>query len=460
MVFVAITFVLQAAQPGARPVVTGPLSSKAPGDSSHEYPFHSAADDVKANGYVEQEFLMSGVANRYRTEAEADATILDRDHPYRTRLIVRRPSAPSRFDGTVIVEWNNVTAGSDIEAAWVQSHDYFMRAGYVWVGFSAQRVGIEALKRWSPGRYGTLDVTAGGTITNDDLSYDILSDIGRVVRKPGAIDVLGGLKPRRIFATGWSQSGARLATYVNSVQPMGELVFDAVVLQFAGGTGTVRSDLKVKVWKLWSENEVLRFAANRQPDTANLRNWEVAGVSHVDAQIAAIAKLDSRDGIPYPAEGEKCERPPFSHVPFYQVMDAVFDHLVRWVRDGVAPPSAPPIEVSSIKPPARGGQGTSVNTSVLARDGMGNALGGIRLAEIAVPTGINTGENAGDGFCALEGAHVDFDAPTITNLYPNHAAYVAAVRDVTEGNVRAGYILKADADATIAAAERSSVGGH
>lgn len=38
-------------------------------------------------------------------------------------------------------------------------------------------------------------------------------------------------------------------------------------------------------------------------------------------------------------------------------------------------------------------------------------------------------------------------------LYPTHEVYVSAVKDVTEKNVKAGYILQVDADATIAAAE-------
>jgi hypothetical protein len=39
-----------------------------------------------------------------------------------------------------------------------------------------------------------------------------------------------------------------------------------------------------------------------------------------------------------------------------------------------------------------------------------------------------------------------------------HAGYVAAVKQVTEDNLKAGYILKADADATIAEAEKAEVG--
>ena len=45
--------------------------------------------------------------------------------------------------------------------------------------------------------------------------------------------------------------------------------------------------------------------------------------------------------------------------------DAAFDHLQAWVEDGTAPPSAPPIEVTSVGPPA-----------VIARDKNGNSSSG------------------------------------------------------------------------------------
>ena len=41
----------------------------------------------------------------------------------------------------------------------------------------------------------------------------------------------------------------------------------------------------------------------------------------------------------------------------------------------------------------------------IARDSFGNALGGIRLAEHAVATATNSGENTGGGFCFLTGWH-------------------------------------------------------
>lgn len=459
----------------ANPTVTGPVAATAkPGDASHDYPFYAALENLSAAGYVEAEYLLSGTANSYETPDGATGKATGEGHRYQTKLTVRRPADPKKFNGTVIVEWNNVTAGHDLDIDWYQIHDYLMRSGYTYIAVTPQRIGVEALKVWNKDRYGKLDVTADGTITNDALSYDIFADAARAVRHPNGVDLLGGLKPQWLFATGHSQSAARLAIYANSVHPL-DPVFDAIVVH--GGGGKIRTDLgKVKVWKLLSETDVINNqAANRQPDNDNFRSWEVAGDSHVDTQFrASSAALGQRDGNPIapgfspglggrgvqaaqPAQlaaarpaGNPCAEPPYSHVPFYQVMDAAFDHLVEWVRDGKAPPKAPPIDVTSAGPPA-----------VIARDANGNSSGGgIRLAEIAVPTGVNTGLNTGAGFCRLYGSHKDFEAATISALYPTHAAYVAAVRNVTEQNLKAGYILKPEADATIAAAERSDIGNR
>src|SRR4029077_18533740 len=155
----------------ASPVVTGPVAAKAaPGDPGHDYPFFAALEDLKARGYVEQEFFVSGTANRYETPDGATGKVIDGNHKYVTRLVVRRPAAAARFNGTVIVEWNNVTSGHDLDIDWYQIHEHLIRAGYAWVGVTVQRVGVDARTVWNHDRYGLLDVTDGGTIGNDALS--------------------------------------------------------------------------------------------------------------------------------------------------------------------------------------------------------------------------------------------------------------------------------------------------
>ena len=160
------------------PDVIGPIPANLPPgtDLTHSYPQLSSepTDNLSSRGYVEEEFFFQGAATSYATPTLADGFVLSTGHPYKSRMIVRRPADPSKFNGVVLVEWVNVTSGYNLDLHWQASREYLTRHGYAYVGVSAQRVGVQqapyGLTEWSPTRYGTLDVTAGGTITDDSLS--------------------------------------------------------------------------------------------------------------------------------------------------------------------------------------------------------------------------------------------------------------------------------------------------
>ncbi len=424
-------------------------------------PFNASVMDLARHGYVEEEFFINGMARTYDIPRDqmSNAVPAEATHPFRTRLVVRRPVAAAKFNGTVIVEWTNVSEGFDNEVDWFHSGEHFVRSGYAWVGVSAQNVGVAALKQRMADRYASLDVTDNGTVAGDGLSYDIFTAAGNAVRGKFGQSILGGLKPERVIASGHSQSAGRLAAYFNAVHPLAP-VYDAVVLH--GGGGRMRGDLSVKVWKLLAETDVIAQLAVRQPDSDKFRTWEVAGVSHLDythaQQLVKLGLRSKETMLPKPPAGPPrgnitpgpyngCAHPPLSHVPGEYVQDALYDHMVRWLRDGTPPPTAPPIDVimDNGKP-------------TIDRDSFGNALGGIRLAEHAVPTAVNSGENSGTGFCFLTGWHEDFDKTRLGMLYSSHLSYVSDVKAATDRNLKAGYIVKADALKTIANAEQSSVG--
>jgi len=452
--------------------VSGPVAlTSALRDASHGYPFNASTLDLAKQGFVEEEFFIQGVARSYEIPRDqmSNASGSAATHPYKTRIVVRRPTAAGKFNGTAVVEWTNVSEGFDNEVDWFHSAEHFVSAGYAWVGVSAQNVGVSALKQWNADRYATLDVTNGGTVPGDALSYDVFTAAGQAIRGKGTAGVLGALKVERVIATGHSQSAGRLATYFNSVHPLAP-VYDAVVLH--GGGGKMRTDLNVKIWKLLAETDVLGQVASRQADSDKYRTWEVAGTSHLDLKHATeLVKLGLRSketmlpnpppapaagagrrgggpgfgGTPGPFGG--CNHPPLSQIPSEYVQSALYDHLARWLKDGTLPPTAPPIEIST------GGERPAI-----VRDSFGNALGGIRLAEHAVATATNSGENTGGGFCFLTGWHEGFDRAKLKALYSSHSAYVSEVKRITEQNIRIGYVLKADGQRTITQAERSDVG--
>ncbi len=430
------------------PTVTKPAwTSDKIGDVSKNYPFFSPYADLADYGYVQEEFFIEGTANRYNTPTGATGSIIDGGHPYKTRIVVRRPVSRHNFNGTVLLEWQNVTAGYDLDAHFI-SWKHFMQAGYVWVGVSAQRVGVQqpvtGLKDWSPVRYGTLDVTAGGTIMDDSLCYDIFAQAAQAIRCPSGIDPMAGLNAKMVLAIGASQSASRLTVYYNSIHPLHN-VFDGFYL-LVGGYGT-RTDLSTKIFQVVSEREVKSGASRRIADSDNHHTWEIAGAAHSGYDSYLYRKpITGRDGIT-PSSIDCSIKPVFSRTPTFYALNAAYDHLVRWVRDRVPPPSAPLIE------------GTFVGTTfTIARDSYGNALGGLRLPAFDVPIGTNNGaDNGGPAFCLLYGYFAPFDEATLRSLYPTHAAYVDAFKHATYEALRAGYIVKEDADEMIGDAIKAEI---
>ena len=435
------------------PTVTGPIPANAPpGDPSHDYPQVATPLDLASLGYVEEEYFFSGTANVYNTPPLTTATVLSSGHPYKSRVIVRRPTSAAKFNGTVLVEWVNVTSGYNNDVMFRASQDHLIRAGYAYVGVSAQRVGIHGpagLIAWSPARYGTLDVTDHGTVGNDGLSYDVFSQAAQAIRTPVGASILGGLPVQRVVAIGASQSQGRLVTYHNSIHKIAE-VFDGYVL-YLGLGGKLRTDLGVKVFKVDTETDLLFLGevAARQDDSDHLRTWEVAGASHVAfSDFALRVLLVTRDSLPPPTPQLCTQQPALSHTPAFHVLNAVYEHVSRWVTDGTPPPTAPRVNVLSAGPPV----------VVLERTSLGLSTGGIQLSQQAVPTAVDNGVNSGPGLCFLYGSHTPFDAATLSRLYPNHGSYVSALSHVTNDNLAAGYILPEDAQADMQAAAQSDIG--
>ena len=147
--------------------------------------------DLAPLGYVEEEFFVSGTATAYTSAAPLGSdgrwTATPGDD---RRLHDPRPGAPPgvapRFNGTVIVEWLNVSGGLDAAPDWIFAHTMLMREGYAWVGVSAQLVGVDgsggplglnlSLKAVNPVRYAPL-VHPG-----DSFSYDMFSQVAQALR--------------------------------------------------------------------------------------------------------------------------------------------------------------------------------------------------------------------------------------------------------------------------------------
>jgi hypothetical protein len=430
------------------------VASENPGSPGRNYPFFSTDIVLSSFGYVEEEFFYEGTANTYATpEFGKNAEVTRSGIPFRSRMLVRRPATQSRFNGIVIVEWFNVTNGYDTDVLWLYQKEFLVREGYAWVGVSAQDGGVSrvpnGIKVWSPGRYGTLDLTAGGTVTDASLNFDIYSQAGAAVRHVPM--VLGGLTLKQVIAAGQSQSAGRMGPYLNGVHSRAP-IYDAAMLTV--NNTPMRTDLSIPVIKVLSETE--RFNSRTQPDSAKVRVWNVAGSTHSEQySLLSRAAFLQRD-LNLPA-ADACETPARSRVEIRYVYNAAIDWLVKWRNSGAEPPHSPSYvfdETAAAVATGGGGRGGNAPAEKpVKRDAHGIIMGGIRLAEVEAPVALESAE-----LCGLGGTHVPFDTATVKKLYPTHAAYVAKVTAASNAVVKAGFLLRADAAQTIEAAKRSIVG--
>src|SRR6185437_11638232 len=188
----------------ALPTVRGPIVTTA-----RSWPFASTEHsvtrrDLRQVGYEEQEYFISGTARVYEWPAVDRLETFARGR-YTTRILVRRPKDPAKFSGTVIVEALNPSLRYDAAIMWIESQDYFLEHGDVYVGVTIKPVAIQSLQRFDPQRYAALSMknplprsqtcpqsqlppAPGGLppesspATENGLIWDILSQTGALVR--------------------------------------------------------------------------------------------------------------------------------------------------------------------------------------------------------------------------------------------------------------------------------------
>lgn len=446
------------------PTMAGPITGGTKG-----WPFGGTLLELGRLGYREEEYFIEGTASRYRP---APGTELGRDGhwqvepagtaPYTTRFIVYRPNDPATFNGTVVVTWNNVTAGYDLFNA--DSLELF-EEGFVLVAATVQRVAIEGLPplrqglaTWDPERYGSL------SIPSDDYSYDIFTQVARAVgrdRSGAPVDPLGGLAVRHVIAQGASQSAGRLATYLNAVQPLTR-AFDGFLLTIYFGRGAaleagdavvnindrasaprlgealrganlLRDDLGVPVFVVNSELEAIACYGVRQPDTDSFRYWESAGTCHVSVQgqQARVPKYQRDFGATMPVAAG------INRVPMLPLFDAAFHHLHAWLNGGPPPPVQPRVEFEGDPPQ-------------VVRDAHGIAKGGIRLPQVEAPIAQNSAiPLADDIYSVLGGSCHPFTPEQVQSLYGDKATYLARFEAATRAAEAQGVLLHRDAEALI-----------
>ncbi|MEE4660408.1 MAG: alpha/beta hydrolase domain-containing protein [Halieaceae bacterium] len=427
--------------------------------------------DLSEAGYEAVEFFYEGNATAFTSLSELLGDGVWTVEPaeqaaYRSRILIHRPSDPARFNGTVHVEWLNVTAGFETPPVWGAGHVEMYREGQIWVGVSAQKIGVDGsagalaplhLKGVNPARYGSL------LHPGDSFSYDMFSQVVPILRGEANVDVLAGMVPQRIIASGQSQSGGRMVAYINAVQPLYNAYDGFLVMTRGDGAAPlaqdpqveiaapeaviVREDNRTPVLTVQSETDVtlLNYAAARQDDNDFFRLWEVAGTSHSDYYGIVAGRNDALGEPRFAAVVEEdtvfgflqCDRP-FNAGPFTYVLRAGLRALDAWVRDAVAPPVAPRLDLND-------------SQTAYLTDSLGNVTGGIRTPYVDAASAVLSGEGqTGGSFCFLFGTTSLFTADQMASLYVDEAGYVEAVAAAADAAVSAGFLLPVDAEAIVA----------
>lgn len=431
------------------PTVEGPVT----GGVRTGEPITASVVDVSEFGYVEEEYFVSG---------EARALDSDETASYETRVLVHRPTDRSRFNGTLYVNWPNVTSQAEVPVAWVNAYEYAMAEGYAMAIASAQAVGVDdsplGAANWDPERYGDLHHPG------DEFAHDIFSQILVALRgrpRPDP-DPMRGLNARTVLAGGISQSAGYLRSYINEVQEHHGLV-DGFMPQHSSSApeerDAIREDLVPVLW-INSEDEA---DLDPRDDGGLFKLWEVPGASHVnnwlgqwyvhmqlrDHGSVAGFGYDPRSSTPPPEWDEEdagqygeqggsgCPR---NYYPMRYAHRTGLHHLNQWVRRNQEPPSAPRFDRD--------------DDGEVRRDEYDNALGGLRLPPIEVPVAHYDVESCPPWFGKVD----TLDPLTLRELYPTHEAYVEQMQAATDEAVERGWLLPMDAEDLMERARASPIG--
>lgn len=435
--------------------------------------------------YVEEEYFVSGGAALYNYASNPPAGPMDlaqvqSDVPYRTRFILRRPEKSNKFNGTVVIEWLNSTAGFDTAPVWDASAEYFAENGIAYIGVTNSNQalsyllgGCRLLGVLPPAcgtRYSTL------SLPDDGLAYDMLGQIANFIKSEDSQNLFPpGFQVNYVFHAGESQQAGSVVTYASGFHlpgvndgyfiqsgvgsrsinggprcgSAGAPLFPDCTPSLVGADRLVRTDLPVPVYQLITETdiEVLFGTFGRQDDTETFRYYEVAGGAHlITHKNIELIPAGVVDPDPILLE-ELCQNPINSTAdgPVFvsYVINALWERMHEQVTDGSEPPAGILMELADF--------------NQVLRDDLGNGVGGVRLPSLEVPTAIYTSGNQADPnlppflqqignlACFLAGSVAPLDVATLNMLYPNRGAYRSQVSLAVKALKSQGLLLQSDA---------------
>jgi hypothetical protein len=437
--------------------------------------------DLPKAGYIEEEFFVTGRANIYDWAADGGVTVKTPNAPYTTRIMLRRPSDPRRFSGNVIIEVPNSARRYDFNFIWGVSHDHFMENGDVFVVLTLAQGNLEGLKAYDAARYAPLSLAnptpeetcavgrAGAppatSVTEEGLQYDILAQVGALLKAARAGGPLAGFTVQRLYMTAYD---GILPTYVAAVHnrvklATGKPIYDGYVLNRHPALGRLRRcgatpaandprqvirNLDVPLIRIIGQTDIIATYANRREDSDapgdRYRLYEITGGAHADAffypYVPTVADL-RKIGSPYallaswPFQNQCEPEQTMAKVPINSyATDAAFANLTRWIKDGVAPPRAERIAIDNAGTPQ----------AKIRLDQFGNAVGGYRTPYVDVPIATYQVSSKGETFCPEIGRIDPFDWARLNTLYGTPQNYATKVAQATDRLVKDRFLTESD----------------
>jgi hypothetical protein len=467
-------------------------------------PFLGAQAVMEAVGYVEEEYFLSGNASVYDwAGSDHKVKVIAGPGKYVTRILVRRPRDPARFGGNVEVTILNASLNLDFGGP--TDFGRMVKQGDVWIGITTKAVTAKALQGFDPVRYAPLDwsnpaplqsrcpqptmiptymagskeaieamakagVKSSWPETEDGLVWDMLGQLGLLLKSEQRSEILPGFSKPWVYMTGVSQSAIYIRTWLAAFHdryrtPDGEPVYDgylAVVgpamIRINQCAADVSLDDPVQKFvppdvpfiSISSEGEMWQSRFTHQSDAftrkGGIVTYEVAGASHRAADVSGLApdtisfappKDLARAGFKLPDAAGVSGLMPAGSLPndfiWQPLIRGAYHNLELWVRKGIKPPEAPGIALDA--------------KAEIKRDQLGNALGGVRMPYIEAPVAAHTGYITAGGMGGITGFKKPFPPETLKALYPDNATYVAKFSAATDRLLAGRWISPEDAAA-------------
>src|SRR5687768_10809249 len=252
------------AQPTAVALPTLSAEVTGPGPMFDSAPSFGTGKSVKEFKYDVKEYWVSGTAN---------------GQPYKTRLVVRKPSDNARFSGLVLAEAMHPSGAAHM---FESSAIYSMTSGHAAVEVVVHPQAITQFQTLNAARYKDFQLSQG-------QASEILAQVGSLVRGAQSSAALVGGNVRKMVLGGTSATAATLVAYLPAHMvyrtPDNQRIYDGFL---PNSRGDVEPRVDVPMILVPTMNEVNGPGNSRRQDgdtgDNQFRLYEFPGMVHIDTR--------------------------------------------------------------------------------------------------------------------------------------------------------------------------------